>query len=362
MKKILFVVFTFFALSSLAQTDVSWYKMLQGTIGKYPITMHLHKAGHSFFGYYYYAAAQQPIYFVGDDTTQKEKLSLMAFAPGQNEEETFSFSLINDKATGTWKAGANKQKLSFQAAEEKLPLSFTYVFASGTTMLRPKVKESPAASFEAGSVWPEGTTATTAFLKSRIREIFFPKSSSKEEIGSLLLKEKKNFLNDYIKDNKDVSDKEIKESPIAYTMDESSRMMIAYQSVKLLTLAFWNYAYTGGAHGNYGTSYIAMDLVNNKILKLSDVLNERGRKSLSNLLAKYFRKQYHLKTSDALQEGGLFENKIEPNNNFYLTAKGICFNYVPYEIGPYAMGEVMIFIPFTELQSYLQPSLKKLIQ
>ena len=81
----------------------------------------------------------------------------------------------------------------------------------------------------------------------------------------------------------------------------------------------------------------------------------------SALLEKYFRSQYGLKPTDSLAEGGLFENHIEPNDNFYLTGKGIGFTYMPYEIGPYAMGEINIFIPFREVEKYLKPGIKELM-
>ncbi|MBK9491974.1 MAG: DUF3298 domain-containing protein [Haliscomenobacter sp.] len=39
--------------------------------------------------------------------------------------------------------------------------------------------------------------------------------------------------------------------------------------------------------------------------------------------------------------GGSFVRKRSgTNGNFFLTGKGICFNYVPYEIGAYAAGEL----------------------
>lgn len=144
-------------------------------------------------------------------------------------------------------------------------------------------------------------------------------------------------------------------------MTESNRMMIVYSTPKLITMAHHSYSYTGGAHGNYGTGFICLDLTSNKKLELSEILNTPGLNQLPKLLEKKFRMQYKLSEKDPLTEGGLFENKIEPNENFYLTGKGIGFNYVPYEISSYAVGEISLYIPFTELNNYLQPAFRKLI-
>ena len=91
------------------------------------------------------------------------------------------------------------------------------------------------------------------------------------------------------------------------------------------------------------------------------MLTTAGQANLPLLLKKYFRKNYNLDANDSLKEAGLFEEKIKPNNNFYITGKGLGFSYSPYEIGPYAMGEINIFIPFSELTTSLQPAFQNLL-
>ena len=160
---------------------------------------------------------------------------------------------------------------------------------------------------------------------------------------------------------KDAKEENMKEMPSAFSEEQSNRLMIVYQSKNILTLANYSYSYTGGAHGNYGTHYSSLDLLSKKILKLDDVLTTAGQANLPLLLKKYFRKNYNLDANDSLKEAGLFEEKIKPNNNFYITGKGIGFSYSPYEIGPYAMGEINIFIPFSELKTSLQPAFQNLL-
>ena len=101
--------------------------------------------------------------------------------------------------------------------------------------------------------------------------------------------------------------------------------------------------------------------VNRKKLKLNDIITIEGRKKLSAFLAKALRIQFKLKPTEPLTEV-LFENTIAPTENFYLTGKGIGFSYSPYEVAAYALGEINLFIPFKELETYLQPTIKKLLQ
>ena len=87
---------------------------------------------------------------------------------------------------------------------------------------------------------------------------------------------------------------------------------------------------------------------------LIDLFDEKGLKALNQLLEKHYRSKYGVSPTETLEEGGLFENSISANENFYITGKGIGFVYHPYEIASYAMGEIELFIPLKEFLPYLK--------
>src|SRR5699024_5762817 len=91
---------------------------------------------------------------------------------------------------------------------------------------------------------------------------------------------------------------------------------------------------------------------NKKKLPLSAVIHIDSTK-ISALLEKKFREDYEVEEGKSLTEFGLFENKIKPNNNFYFDDWGMTFVYNQYEIGPYALGIIALFIPWEKLQPYL---------
>jgi hypothetical protein len=346
---------------TFSQTStISWYKMFKGKIDKYSVTLHLHKTGYNYDGYYYYDLQQKLLYFSGDDKRVKGKIQLISYGD-REEAEFFIFLSAGNTITGEWKKTDKSRPLAFSAVETSMSINFAYVFTSGSTKLRPKWKESPEASFNAASVWPTGKTPTDEFLKTEIRHSFNEKSTG-EEIGALLLRSKKQFFTDFIDETKDLSDTELKQETMVYSMESDGKLLVAYHSPKILSLAHYSYSYTGGAHGNYGTSYITINLTSNKVLALDNIINDAGRKQLRSLLEKEFRNQYNLRPTDSLSECGLFENKIEPNENFYITEKGIGFCYVPYEIGSYVMGQIEIFIPFADLKNYLKADFKTLMK
>ncbi|MFL5811503.1 MAG: DUF3298 domain-containing protein [Flavisolibacter sp.] len=362
MKRILLTAFIIISIQSFSQEHASagWYKMFAGKINNQPLTMHIHKADHGYSGYYYYDQQQKPVYFTGDDTTVKGKVQLGAWMDPE-VTEYFSFVVSDGALAGNWKKTEKGKPVDFSLAEVKMPKSFMYVFTSGVTKLRPKLKGSPESSFEAESIWPEGNNPADSFLKRMIRREFLAERSNKD-IGIILVDDKKNHFKSYLEDNKNEKDKDILEMLTRYSSESSQKLMIFYRSGTMLGLSNYDFEYYGGAHGMYGISYVNIDLVHRKELALQDVLTKDGIKKLRPLLEKTFRVQMKLKPTDPLEQGGLLVDKIEPSKNFYLTGKGIGFGYNPYEIGSFAMGAIDIFIPYTELAAYLQPGFKTLIK
>ncbi|MBL7756376.1 MAG: DUF3298 domain-containing protein [Chitinophagaceae bacterium] len=366
MRKIqLFAAFILpFLLPITGRSQSSWFKIFTGQIDKYPFTLHLHKAGSSYSGFYYYQRIQQPIYVSGDDTTAGPGvISLLAFVPGATDINE-RFEVKADTGTGLsgqWKSHPDSAaKMVTAVVNRDLSPRFDFVYTMGDTQLRSKLAESPQASYYAATVWPSGNSAAAQFVRRQVAS-FFDLKTVPAAIGASLLQLRNNYLADYKKDFRDVPDSDIVSFPSGYTMTQDQSVLVMYQQPQILSLASTSYSYTGGAHGFGATQYVAINPLSQKKYKITDVLLPAGRAVLRSYLEKWFRIQYKLGHNGRLEEAGLFENKIEPNNNFYLTTKGIGFGYAPYEIGPYAMGEINIFIPFNELKSYLQPAFAKLI-
>jgi hypothetical protein len=214
-------------LSAGAQTSepLSWYHNLKGKVGEYPVTMHLYKKDKEYFAYYYYESKQEPIMLSG----KMEKVAgvpMLVLSTGGENNESLSFTLKEGVASGTWTM-KNKPRLAFSAMEAKVPIAFTYVYTKGTTQLRPKMKNSPEANFEASSVWPLGTGVIQDSVRSVIRSAFgFERS--REEIGALLLNSKKDFFKGYREAFFDVKDADLGAST---NYDESSNQYIQFSYI-----------------------------------------------------------------------------------------------------------------------------------
>src|SRR5690349_5360793 len=164
---IAFFIASFISFVAQAQTE-NWYKCLTGSIDKYAITMHLHKMSHTYSGYYFYNSKEEPIYFFGNDTTANDTISLFAFAKSTDpSDEKFSFQQVGSKFTGEWRKNDSSKALAFSAVElnDATLTTFSFVYAHGETKLKPAWDESPTATFEAATVWPENNTPKALFIK-----------------------------------------------------------------------------------------------------------------------------------------------------------------------------------------------------
>jgi hypothetical protein len=136
----------------------------------------------------------------------------------------------------------------------------------------------------------------------------------------------------------------------------SINVSIVYLSKQLLTLATYVWEYNGGAHGNYIVKYTNIDLVNNS--EVGAVFN--GCDQLPALREKKIRELFNVSNDKKLSEF-LLVDTLPPANNCIITSKGITYSYNPYEIAPYAAGQIKLYIPFKELEGCLTDKFKKLI-
>ncbi|MDY4514420.1 MAG: DUF3298 domain-containing protein [Paludibacteraceae bacterium] len=122
----------------------------------------------------------------------------------------------------------------------------------------------------------------------------------------------------------------------------------------------WSYAmdvyeYTGGAHGN---RYL---LIQNYDLKTGDMVNEQDLfiddyyEPLKTLLLNALIAQTdNAENKRDLRRMGYSVADVVPNENFYVTQEGITYVYNPYEIAPYAMGCIEIFLPWETVRPLIR--------
>lgn len=131
---------------------------------------------------------------------------------------------------------------------------------------------------------------------------------------------------------------------------------VYYNTKNFLSIVLNHYQYTGGAHGNYFALGFNINLTDATFLTLTDVIQEGKLDLLAYECEEAILEEYQ---ANSLFEAGLFENEvvIPEDQDFYIIPGALVLQFDPYEIGPYAMGEITVEIPFEKISDILQPDL-----
>ena len=112
--------------------------------------------------------------------------------------------------------------------------------------------------------------------------------------------------------------------------------------------------YLGGAHGVAGTTYYVFDEQDRR-LTLADLL-QGDKSTLYPLLDAAYKKEATF--DPAAKDLEEYEREQVKNlheaDNFYFSADGIVFSYVPYAVAPFAAGQVELTLPYSKLRGIIK--------
>lgn len=131
---------------------------------------------------------------------------------------------------------------------------------------------------------------------------------------------------------------------------------VPFNSINFLSIIQQYYWFSGGAHGNYGYIGFNIDLQNGNIYNLSDVIKSDGFDKLTEI-AEYKIKEIY--NTDNLKDAGLFDDHltITKEQNYFITDTALVLQFNPYEIAPYAYGDIEVEIPFDQISDIIKPNL-----
>lgn len=328
-----------------------YYKRLKGTVASQPVTMHLIKRGPAAFeGWYAYDKQGIPIqlFHNTEDTVQ---LSFSEWGTPEGGDNTFKGTLTDDGAyKGTW--SGNNKTFDFDLKEELTGAVLFDVFTiSDSALLFPANPKSPLGVASSTAVWPVGGADEAAL--AAVRKALTPKDVP-EDPEQIVRQPVASFLHEYNATHDEVDTNDLKKGAGAsWNWDAQHSVRIVWNAYPLVAFEISDYAYTGGAHGNHGSSFTVVDLARKKQLGLDDVFKPGYKAVLGTALENSFRKKYNVPAGEPLDKQYLFDKHIAPNDNFFVTDKGVVFCYTPYEIAAYALGQITLFVPFGDVKTHV---------
>lgn len=328
-----------------------YYVQLKGTMGKHAITLQLVRSSPNVYrGYYTIDSAMAPTIFWGapDD---RGRLILTESAD-YNEERFFTGEIDSvGNYKGIWRGRGTSYHFNLHP-DMKDATALDVFYAADSTLAnngqRDTINNPILGEASNSMLWPAASldTATANFIRTSITG-----NSAITDPGKYVKRDLDSFLQTYRVASVDFDT--VVAMPNTSHWSADADMKVVYNHYPLLVLESFSYEYTGGAHGNYATIYQVLDLKRHKILTPEDVLKTGYKTALEPALEKEFRRMFKIDDDKDLADI-LFQPHITPNNNFLLTDKGIAFSYTPYEIGPYAMGQVTLFVPFKNIKQYVK--------
>lgn len=113
--------------------------------------------------------------------------------------------------------------------------------------------------------------------------------------------------------------------------------------------------YAGGAHGYHFYRFHVFSLISGERLTLNDVLLPGYQGPLLAWARADLLRQAGCELGRPLTEAGLEKDQLALNQNWWIDARGLGFNYAPYEIACYARGMVEFQFTWKQMQPWLKP-------
>lgn len=342
--------------------DKAFYRTYAGTIGDRKIEANLIKVDNEVSGSYYYVQEGKPISVKSRQLTQDGYFEIVETTTDTRETTgTFTGRFIGDKVEAIWQNAEKTKKLATQMAvvkqEAEQSMTAEIFYQKTIDYYIPNDTTSPHYVQIYSVILPSEnySNPVVATLYDSLEGIFGKALASGNPIKSLE-NLRQQSMKTYRESLKPLIETEGLVGLPSLNWSSITKTEVVYNTRGILSCAWDDYYYTGGAHGNYGRSYQAYNLATGKPIELSDVFTDGYEEMIKPLLINGVREVKGLKADQSLEDEGFYPEFIKPTDNFYLTHKGIGFYYEPYEIAAYAFGETEIFIPFSKCQKFLQPN------
>jgi hypothetical protein len=198
-------------------------------------------------------------------------------------------------------------------------------------------------SYEANfPIFEDGNQQLIDSINTFISQTFFEHENKIADLKQLIKAESDSFYQDYLRDFSDFNEVDF---PLNYNYNYKFNVM--FFNTEYVTLKNENYAYTGGAHGNYSTLYHVFNAKNGKLLSVNDLVNDTLK--LQEIAKQQFYKLKNIDASKPINDQGYWfeKNNFSLNSNFGLLNDTLIFTYNPYEITSYAEGQTELKIPMS---------------
>ncbi|MDR2041879.1 MAG: DUF3298 and DUF4163 domain-containing protein [Tannerella sp.] len=161
------------------------------------------------------------------------------------------------------------------------------------------------------------------------------------------------YVEDYIRSVRDEERVSDEGMPMEYY--EISGNWVLYNRNNLLCVLINKEEYRGGAHGIHNTLNRVIDLNTGRLLKEKDLFVDNYQEDLAKIIVDNIASANNVDNAPELENLGFFNvNEIVPNGNFCVDDTGITYLFNEYEIAAYAVGPVVVQLPYGKVRHLLR--------
>ena len=142
------------------------------------------------------------------------------------------------------------------------------------------------------------------------------------------------------------------ESADAMGWDMDRSVSVVFESSDLVVVSAGESSYTGGAHGNYSSTYATFVRQTGKQLTLGDILVDGYADRLRPHIVAGL--EVALESSLADADVTHAAEDVPLAGDWEVNGEALVFHYDPYEIGPYVMGAPSASIPREKIQALIR--------
>lgn len=298
---------------------------------KYRIQMKLTRKGSELSGMYYYEKQGIDIPLRGT-MNPDESFTLDEFTVDGELQGTFVGKLAADfSLSGTWsKPSGTPMPFTVKVSRKQVQRDKEYI-DKGSAEVFARVITYPDAKGKIAQtvVYPQLRGLKDFAIQQKLNKLFLPPTHS-----------------------------EIQDIDFSYCKEfESERSFtVRCNSDSIISIEFNWYEYSCGAHPNHGANVSTYDLRNGQELHLPLILKPGALKSIAKLAEKKILQQYADFNPTKLNDI-LFDETLSLNDStcFIVHKDGLTFHYDPYEIAPYAAGDIDVEFLWSELDEFVLP-------
>lgn len=139
-----------------------------------------------------------------------------------------------------------------------------------------------------------------------------------------------------------------------HAWEDIRKVSLYYEDTRLLDVTVEWTGYTGGAHHNSVLRHLLFDKSTGRQFSMNELVDPARYPVLTKAIVRALCRKLDVEDETGLKEAGIWVDAVKPMNPF-VGEEGLGFFFNNYDITSYAMGRILVVVPWAEIRDLLTP-------